>query len=229
MKHGRAIEESVSVVSSEITQTKISVTENAFDTLNRLGFDLDKRIVFVDGDIDDDFGDWFRKLIWVMEQKSNEDITVWLNTPGGSVYSMYQFYDTILASPCKFTVIGHGQICSAGVLMLACAHKRLVTENCVLMSHEGADFNNADLRYSEAKERRKLEDWIMSQWNVLMARHTPYDAQHWKSITARKAEFWLLGGRAIVNYGLADALYEPAGVIAERFPDRVSAEDISEA
>ena len=35
------------------------------------------------------------------------------------------------------------------------------------------------------------------------------DAKFWKQVTERKAEYWLLGGQAMIDHGLADAIYEP--------------------
>lgn len=214
----RNITDALAEAMSCTEQTQIRVAESRFDTMYRLSYDESTRTIWVDGEIDADFGDWFRKLLWNFERASLEPITVWLNTPGGNVQSMFQFYDAVVGSPCEITIIGHGEIISAGVLMFVAGDFRLVTENCVLMSHEGADFEASGLNYSEMKERKRYWDWTMSRWNELMARHTPQDAAYWKSTTSRKAEYWLLGGRAIVEAGIADAIYEPAGSLSLRYP-----------
>jgi ATP-dependent protease ClpP protease subunit len=201
------------------TVTQIRVEETQVEKFLRLNFDAATRTIWIDGEIDTEFGTWFRKMVWTLEQASHDPITVWLNTPGGDVPSMFAFYDAVVATPCEVTIIGCGEVISAGVLMLVCGDRRLVTENCVLMSHQGADFESGGLNYKEMLERKKYWDWTMTQWNYLMARHTPYDAQYWKAITSKKAEFWLLGGRAIKDHGLADDLYEPSGKLWDRFPE----------
>lgn len=181
------------------------VEETAFDQVQRLSFDLHERVIWVCDEIETDFGGWFAQVMRAMEANcSTKSVTVWLNTPGGDVQSMFAFYDIVQASKLEVIGIGHGQVVSAGVLMMACCNTRYVTENCVLMSHEGADYDSGGLRYSEAKERRKWEDWTHARWCELMARHTPHDAAYWRSLTNRKAEYWLLGGEAIVAEGLAD-------------------------
>lgn len=175
------------------------------------------REIFIEGEIDGDFGAWFRKVMRHLESISHEPITVWIDTPGGDEVSMFSFYDIVTSSPCQVTTVGGGEICSAGVLMLACGSpgQRLVTENCVLMSHEGGRGHAGDgLRYSESKDRRKYEDWTQKQWFVLMARHTERcnperNEAFWKSITNRRAEYWRLGAEEIIEDGIADAIYSP--------------------
>jgi ATP-dependent protease ClpP protease subunit len=192
--------------------------ESRYAKAYRTDVDYPSRQVWL-GDIEAETGDWFRHILWAMEDsKPGTPITVWLNTPGGHVPSMFQIYDCIVGSPSEITVIGHGEVISAGVLIFVAGHKRLVTDNCVFMSHEGADFEASGLNYSEMKERKKYWDWTMSRWNELMERHTPYNAAHWKSVTSKKAEFWLLGGQAIVDYGIADGLYDPHGRLSKFAP-----------
>lgn len=194
-----------------------SIVETRYAKAYRTDYDLEARMIWL-GEIEAESGDWFRHTLWMFEtDKPGEPITVWLNTPGGNVPSMFQIYDAVVGSLSEITIIGHGEVISAGVLIFVAGHKRLVTDNCVFMSHEGADFEASGLNYSEMKERKKYWDWTMSRWNELMARHTPYDAAHWKSVTSKKAEFWLLGGQAIVDYGVAHSVYDPAGKL-KQFP-----------
>lgn len=182
--------------------------------LDRSEVSLETREIFVVGDIDDNFGSWFTKMFRLLQMKSDEPITIWLNTPGGDEEGMLVFFDLVTTSKAPVTIVGSGSICSAGVLMLACGHHRLVTENCTLMSHESRGLGGPDLRHSEAKDRRKWEDWLHERWFELMARCTePHnvacDVKFWKRMTEKKAEYWLLGGQDIINHGIADELYTP--------------------
>lgn len=172
------------------------------------------REIFIGEEISEDFGGWFTKVFRYLLLLNHDPITVWLNTPGGDEESSLVFHDLVITSPAKVTIVGTGSICSAGVLMLACGHHRFVTENCVLMSHESRSSGESSLRHSEAKERRKWEDWMHSRWFELMGRctspHNPErDAAFWKRKTEGKAEYWLLGAQAIIADGIADATYDP--------------------
>ena len=157
-------------------------------------------------DIDESTGTWFCEVVDHMNAKADTNsIVLNLNSPGGDVVSMFTIHDAIRLSRRPVRVEAFGQVCSAAVLILACAHERLVSESTCLMSHEPTTGNEA-LGIRAAKERRKYDDWNHSWWCDLMARYTPRDPTWWKRTTERKAELWKLGGAEIVEAGLADRL-----------------------
>jgi ATP-dependent protease ClpP protease subunit len=166
-----------------------------------LGIDWKKRIIHLTGEISPDSGEWFWTAV---EQLGKDSIQVHLNTPGGDVDSMYAIHDAIVRHG-KVTVTAYGQVCSAGVLILACAKRRLVTESTILMSHESSG-SSGELGYRASKDRRKVDDWQHVYWATLMARYTPHDEKWWRMKTEKTAEYWLLGGKEIVAEGLADEL-----------------------
>jgi ATP-dependent Clp protease protease subunit len=173
--------------------------------INRLAVDVHERIVYL-GEIEEGDGEWFAQAVNHLDGVPGplRTIEVWLNTPGGDVTAMFAIHDIIRSHP-NIRIHAYGQVCSAGVLLLACGHRRAVTESCVLMSHEnrlGGDEEGLGLR--AAKDRRKYEDWQHAWWCELMARYTPKDSAWWKRTTERQGEYWLLGGAAIVEAGLAD-------------------------
>lgn len=170
------------------------------------------REIFVSGEIDEDFGPWFTCVMQYLEQRSDDPVTIWINTPGGNETSMFVFHDLVRATPLHVTTIGTGQVCSAGVLMLACGNTRLVTESCVLMSHRGRGGVDGDMETIQA--RLEYIEWSEKHWSRLMERYTPdevdgrrRDFNYWFQLGKKRAEFWLLGGEAIVHEGIADALY----------------------
>lgn len=193
----------------EINPINLNKAPNLY-WIGQLQADVDKREVYLFGEIDQDTGNAFMMIFRHMVNRSHEPITIWLNTPGGDLEVAFMFYDMVTTSPAPVTIIGTGSCCSAGVLMLACGDKRFVAENCVVMNHEST-FENADLKYSEAKDRRKWEDWISERFTSLVGKCTSRtkpekNDAYWKKITDKKAEYWILGGQAIVDEGLADAI-----------------------
>jgi ATP-dependent protease ClpP protease subunit len=164
-----------------------------------MGVDWQRRVVYLDGEIDESTGSWF----WlVLDRLGPDPLEVHLNTPGGDEVSMFAIHDAIRRHG-QITVVAYGQVCSAGVLLLACAQTRLVTPSTILMSHESTT-TQGELGYRAAKDRRKVDDWFHEYWCELMGRYTPNDAKWWKATTEKKAEFWLLGGQSIVEAGIAD-------------------------
>ena len=192
--------------------TTIETQETEFEKLDRLDFSEADRDIFVNEDIGEEFGAWFTSLHRYLTKdpaNGSDPITVWLNTPGGDAESAFVFHDIVRSSIAPITVIGVGGVHSAGVLMLACGHHRMVTENCTLMTHESTcvGAGASGMKYSEAKARRQWEDWIQNRYTELIARYTPEDSKYWKRVISRETEYWLLGGAAIVEAGLADGIY----------------------
>ncbi len=169
------------------------------------GCSLDSRTVYITEGIDEDS---YNKFLYGFKtlDASKGDINVMVCTGGGDTSFMFSMYDIITTANNKVITIGTGEVCSAGVLLLVCGNERFVTENCVLMSHGGSVF--FDLNVDEAKARMKWLEWTEIQWAKLMARHTPRSSTHWISITRKEAELWHLGGKAIVEAGLADKVIE---------------------
>ena len=164
-----------------------------------LSVDWERRIVYLDGPIEEHTGPWF----WlILDHLGPGPVSVHLNTPGGEEVAMFAIHDAIRRHG-EVKVVAYGQVCSAGVLLLACAAIRVVTPSTILMSHESTT-SQGELGYRAAKDRRKVDDWFHEYWCELMGRYTPNDAKWWKSTTEKKAEFWLLGGEAIVEAGIAD-------------------------
>jgi len=183
----------------------VSVLSPPLGHIADLGVNAKARTVYI-GDIDENTAAWFAGVLHYL-QGEDEPISVWLNSPGGDVISMFAIHDLIRDATVPIRMVGYGQVCSAAVLLLACAPRRLVTESCMWMSHEPWGFGDpSDMGLRAAKDRRKADDWTQEWWCELMSRYTPDDAAHWKRTTERKAEYWLLGGRAIVEAGLADAV-----------------------
>ncbi len=180
--------------------------------IQNMGADVSKRELYVMDEITEEFGLWFTTAIRYLEKQSHDPITIWLSTPGGNVESMFTFHDLVRTSHCEITIIATGQICSAGVLMLACGHNRLVTESTILMSHRSHDAMEGNLEQMESY--LKVIKWGEEHWAELMARYTPdyvdgkaRDQRHWFQLGKKTAEWWIMGGEAIVKEGIADAIY----------------------
>lgn len=175
--------------------------------------DIESRSIFLgtgidqpDEESDTDWRSWFTVGFRTLDAHSDAPIKLWLNTPGGDETGMYMAYDLIRTATSPIITIGIGEVASAGVLLLAAGHRRLVTENAVVMSHEGSGGMHSDLSASEIKSRMKWIKWLEENWCDKMALHTPKTAKEWARITSKEAELWLLGGAQIVEEGLADVV-----------------------
>lgn len=195
------METQVSIIfEDEAEEIKLEPAPRLAHELN-LGIDWTERIIYLTDEIESDTGAWVWQLL---ERWQCQPVEIHMSTPGGDVDSMFQIHDAIRRHRCV-TVTAYGQCCSAGVLILACAHKRRVTESLIWMSHESTA-SGGELGYRAAKDRRKVDDWMHVYWAELMGRYTPQDAGWWQRKTERQAEYWLLGGQAVVDAGCADVV-----------------------
>ena len=91
--------------------------ERGYDLFSRL---LKDRIIFIDGEINDYTADLAVAQILFLESENPEkDISIYINTPGGSVTAGLAIYDTMQYVKCDIQTICMGQAASMGAILLA--------------------------------------------------------------------------------------------------------------
>ena len=70
------------------------------------------------------------------EELRPENITLVINSPGGSVHSAFHLIDAMMMSEVPVNTIGHGLVASCGVLTIMAGKRRMVTHNTSVMSHQ---------------------------------------------------------------------------------------------
>lgn len=162
------------------------------------GVDPYQRIIHLGEEFSEETGTWF---CTVLRHLGPDPVTIYLNSPGGCVESMFAIHDMIRMHG-NVTLYAYSEVASAAVLILACAQKRLVTPSTFVMSHE-LRFSEEDTGRRADRDRRKWKDWVHSHWCELMGQYTRKDAAWWRNHD-RGGEVYWLGGEAIVSDGLAD-------------------------
>ena len=123
-----------SLVPVVIEQT--GVGERSYDIYSRL---LKDRIIFIDGEINDLTADLVvAQLLFLESQDPERDISIYINSPGGSVTAGLAIYDTIQHIKSDVQTICLGQAASMGALLLTCgsADKRLILPSARVMIHQ---------------------------------------------------------------------------------------------
>ncbi len=96
---------------------KMGSREYQFDIWSRLLLD---RIVFIRGEITDDFANYvIAQLLFLQKENRNNDINVFINSPGGSVTAGLAIYDTLKYVQCDVATFCIGQAASMAALLLA--------------------------------------------------------------------------------------------------------------
>ena len=109
--------------------------ERAYDIYSRL---LEERIIMLDGPIDSHTASLITAQLLYLESKSKDDITMYINSPGGSVTDGLAIYDTMQYITCDVSTIVTGMAASMGSVLLAAGAKgkRFALPNAQVMIHQ---------------------------------------------------------------------------------------------
>lgn len=111
--------------------------DTVFDLLIDHGIDIRGRILYLQGEVDEEMYDKFIKLLKYLD-KTSGDIEIVLNSCGGCVTSGFAMHDAIKACVNPVTIKGYGAVMSIASVILQAADKRIVSENCRIMIHRGS-------------------------------------------------------------------------------------------
>ena len=144
--------------------------ERAYDIYSRL---LKDRIVFLGGEIDDDAGNIIvAQLLFLQAEEPDKDISLYINSPGGSVTATMAIYDTIQFLKCDVATYCIGQASSGGAVILTAGAKgkRFALPNSRIMIHQplgGAEGQATDISI-QAKEIDRMKMMLVE----ILGKHT---------------------------------------------------------
>lgn len=178
-------------------------SERAWDIYSRL---LRDRIIFIGTPINDFVANAvIAQMLFLQMEDPKKDISLYINSPGGSVTDGMAIYDTMNFLQCEVVTYCVGQAASMATLLLAAGApgKRYALPNSRVMMHQpsgGATGQTSDISIA-AKE---ILRW-RAQMNKLMAHHTNKTAEQIASDTDR--DFYLTAADAL-EYGIVDKVIE---------------------
>lgn len=173
--------------------------ERAYDIFSRL---LKDRIIFIGTPITDEIANLIiAQLLFLQAEDAEKDVSMYVNTPGGSVTAGMAVYDTIQFLKCDVATYCVGQASSMGAVLLACGTKgkRYALPNARIMIHQpwgGIQGQAADISI-QAKEILRLRDRV----NEILAEHTGKSVESVSKDTDR--DFFMSAVEA-KQYGLVD-------------------------
>ena len=139
---------------------KTSGGERAYDIYSRL---LKDRIVFVSGEIEDEMANAIvAQLLFLQAEDSKKEISMYINSPGGSVTAGLAILDTMRMVKCPVATYCVGQAASMGAILLSAGEKgkRHALPNARIMIHQpwgGAQGKASDIEIT-AKEILRLKE-----------------------------------------------------------------------
>ena len=136
--------------------------ERAYDIYSRL---LKDRIVFVGGEIDDDMANAVvAQLLFLQSQDPEKEVSMYINSPGGSVTAGLAILDTMRMVKCPVATYCVGQAASMGAILLAAGERgrRYALLHARIMVHQpwgGAQGKASDIEIT-AREILRLKDML---------------------------------------------------------------------
>ncbi len=179
--------------------------ERSFDIFSRL---LNDRVVFLGHEIDDTIANLvIAQLLHLESEDPEKDISLYINSPGGSVTAGLAIYDTMQYIRCDVSTICIGQCASMAAVLLAAgaAGKRFALPHSRILIHQpwgGAQGQVTDIEI-QAKELLRMRH----QLDEILARHTGQPVEKIHADTERDN---IMIAEEALEYGLVDA------VLAER-------------
>ncbi|MBE9564605.1 MAG: ATP-dependent Clp endopeptidase proteolytic subunit ClpP [Proteobacteria bacterium] len=177
--------------------------ERSYDIYSRL---LKERVIFIVGPIEDHMANLIvAQLLFLESENPDKDISVYINSPGGSVTAGLAIYDTMQFIKPDISTLCIGQAASMGAVLLAAGAKgkRFSLPHSRVMIHQplgGFQGQASDIEI-HAKEILKIRE----QLNKLLSDHTGQDIDTIDNDTERDN---FMGADEAVKYGLIDEVLD---------------------
>jgi ATP-dependent Clp protease protease subunit len=179
--------------------------ERSFDIYSRL---LNERIVFIGQEFDDSLANIVvAQLLHLQSEDPDKDISIYVNSPGGSLHAAFAIYDTMQYVKPDVQTICFGIAMSAGSLVLAggATGKRMALPNARILIHQptsGFQGQSTDIEIHarEVLENRRRMEQIYSRHTGKPVEQLHEDMERDRFFTAEEA----------VGYGLIDRVIDVA-------------------
>ena len=174
--------------------------ERSYDIYSRL---LKDRIVFLSGEIDDNNANIIVSELLYLDSINHDDISLYINSPGGSITSGMAIMDTINYIKSDVSTICIGMAASMGAFLLSCGTKgkRFILPNAEVMIHQplgGASGQATEIKIA-AERILKLKDKL----NKLLAKNTNQDLEKVQIDTDRD---YFMNANEALAYGIVDKI-----------------------
>ncbi len=174
--------------------------EVAYDLYSRL---LEDRIIFLSDEITDQTANLIISELLYLDSKSNEDIYMYINSPGGSVTSGMAIYDTMnyIKSDVRTICVGIAASMAAFLLSSGTKGKRFALENADVMIHQPLGGMQGQASDMEIACKRILK--MKEKLNKILAKNSNQSLAKIKKDTDR--DYYLSSNEA-KQYGLIDQI-----------------------
>ena len=176
--------------------------ERSYDIFSRL---LKDRIIFLSGEIDDNLANTVVSELLYLDSINHDDISLYINSPGGSITSGMAIMDTMNFIKSHVSTICLGMAASMGAFLLSCGEKgkRFILPNAEVMIHQplgGATGQATEIKIA-AERILKMKEKL----NNILSKNTGKDLQTIEQDTERDH---FLDAKEALQYGIVDKIIE---------------------
>ncbi len=176
--------------------------ERSYDIFSRL---LKNRIILLTGEIDDNLASSVVAQLLYLDSINIDDISIYINSPGGSVTAGMAIYDTMnfIKSDVATICLGMAASMAAFLLSAGSPQKRYILPNAEVMIHQplgGAQGQATEIKIA-AEHILKLRDKL----NNILAKNTNQDLEKIKQDTERDN---FMDSSEALEYGIVDKIIE---------------------
>lgn len=177
--------------------------ERAYDIYSLL---LKERIIFLGTPIDEQVANLIvAQLLYLSREDPEKDIQMYINSPGGQIYSGFAIYDTIKMIPNRVSTVAVGVTASFGTVLLAAGTKghRFALPHATIHMHQplgGAQGQATDIEI-QAREILRLK----TELNAILAESTGQPSEVIERDTDRD---FFMDAQQAVEYGLIDQVLQ---------------------
>lgn len=163
---------------------------------------LEQRIILITDEITDQLSSLIvAEIIYLNALDQNDTITIYINSPGGSIYAGLAIYDIMKKVECPISTIGIGLCASMGAFLLSAGDKgkRFALENTEIMIHQPLGGSQGQVSDIEIMTKRYL--YLKDKLNRLLAEHT---GQEIKKIAKDTDRDYFMSADEAKKYGIID-------------------------
>ena len=178
--------------------------ERSYDIYSRL---LKDRIVFLGGEVTDDSANLVvAQLLFLEMEDPDSDISLYINSPGGSVTAGMAIYDTMRYIKPQVRTVCVGMAASMGAFLLMAGEKgkRLALPNAEVMIHQplgGAQGQATDVAIRA--------EWLMKTKKKMTAMMAEMTGQPLEKVQADVERDYFMSAQEALDYHIIDEIYQP--------------------
>ena len=175
--------------------------ERAYDIFSRM---LKERIIFLNGEVNDHSANLINaQLLFLESEDQDKDISLYINSPGGSVTAGLSIYDTMQFIKPDVSTLCQGQACSMGAFLLnaGAKGKRYSLPNSRIMIHQPLGGFSGQASDIEIHATEMLT--IKEKLNKIMAHHC---GQTYKKLVKDTDRDNFLSAKEAKEYGIIDSI-----------------------